>query len=127
VEVNLFWELAAIHGNGRVEGATIFENRSGAKREMDVDQIIFSLGFHADIGPIRNWGLELEGNAIRVNGRMETNLPGVYAAGDIAAYDGKLKLIATGTGEAAVAVNYAKTFIDPRARAFPGHSSAQER
>lgn len=127
VEVNLFWELSAIHGNGRVEGATIFENRSGARRELDVDHIIFSLGFHADIGPIRNWGLELEGSAIRVNGRMETNLPGVYAAGDIAAYDGKLKLIATGTGEAAVAVNFAKTYIDPKARAFPGHSSAQER
>jgi thioredoxin reductase len=127
VEVNLFWELAAIHGNGHVEGATIRENRSGAKRDLELDEIIFSLGFHADIGPIRNWGLELEGNAIRVNGRMETNLPGVYAAGDVAAYDGKLKLIATGTGEAAIAVNFAKTFIDPRARAFPGHSSAQDK
>jgi thioredoxin reductase (NADPH) len=127
VEVNLFWELAAIHGNGRVRGATIFENRSGTRRDLELDEIIFSLGFHADIGPIRNWGVELEGNAIKVNGRMETNLPGVYAAGDIVTYDGKLKLIATGTGEAAIAVNYAKTFIDPKARAFPGHSSAQER
>jgi thioredoxin reductase (NADPH) len=127
VEVNLFWELAAIHGNGHVSGATIFENRSGARRDLEVDEIIFSLGFSADIGPIRHWGLELEGNAIKVNGRMETNLPGVYAAGDIVTYDGKLKLIATGTGEVAIAVNYAKTFIDPKARAFPGHSSAQER
>lgn len=123
VEVNLFWELAAIHGNGQVEAVTIFENRSGVRRDMPVDEIIFSLGFQADIGPIRNWGLELEGNAIKVNSRMETNLPGVYAAGDVCTYDGKLKLIATGTGEVAIAVNHAKTFIDPKARAFPGHST----
>jgi thioredoxin reductase (NADPH) len=57
---------------------------------------------------------------------METNLPGVYAAGDVATFDGKLKLIATGTGEAAIAANHAKTYIDPRSRAFPGHSSEQK-
>jgi thioredoxin reductase (NADPH) len=123
VDVLLFWELQAVHGRDRVEGATIFDNRSGETMELEVDAIIFSLGFVADIGPIRNWSLELEGNAIVVNSRMETNLPGVYAAGDIATYPGKLKLIATGVGEVAIAVNHAKTFIDPRARAFPGHST----
>jgi thioredoxin reductase (NADPH) len=123
VEVCLFWELAAIHGDGRIEGVTLCENRSGARRHLPVDEIIFSLGFHADVGPIRNWGLELQGSAIQVNSRMETNLPGVYAAGDVVTYDGKLKLIATGVGEVAIAVNHAKTFIDPSARAFPGHSS----
>ena len=61
-----------------------------------------------------------------MNSRMETNLPGVYAAGDVVTYDGKLKLIATGVGEAAIAVNHAKTFIDPKARAFPGHSSEMD-
>ena len=54
---------------------------------------------------------------------METNLPGVFAVGDVAAFDGKLKLIATGFGEAAIAVNFAKTRIDPHAKMFPGHSS----
>jgi thioredoxin reductase (NADPH) len=54
---------------------------------------------------------------------METSLPAVYAAGDIASFPGKLKLIATGVGEICVAVNYAKTRIDPSAKAFPGHSS----
>lgn len=122
-DVCLFWELEAIHGNDRVEGVTIFDNRSRETRTLPVDAIIFSLGFVADIGPIRQWGLELEGGAIKVNSRMETNLPGIYAAGDIITYDGKLKLIATGVGEVTVAVNHAKTFIDPRARAFPGHSS----
>ena len=54
---------------------------------------------------------------------METNLPGVYSAGDVCTYDGKLKLIATGVGEVCIAVNFAKTFVDPSAKLFPGHSS----
>ncbi len=54
---------------------------------------------------------------------METELPGVFAAGDVATFEGKLKLIATGFGEAATAVNVAKTRIDPHAKIFPGHSS----
>jgi ferredoxin/flavodoxin---NADP+ reductase len=122
-DVCLFWELQSIHGTDRVEAATIVENRSGETRTLPVDAIIFSLGFVADIGPIRQWGLELAGGTIKVNSRMETNLPGIYAAGDVVTYDGKLKLIATGVGEAAIAVNHAKTYIDPHARAFPGHSS----
>jgi thioredoxin reductase (NADPH) len=54
---------------------------------------------------------------------MQTNLPGVYAIGDITSYEGKIKLIATATAEAAIAVNYAKNQLDPRARVYPGHSS----
>ncbi|MEO0248968.1 MAG: ferredoxin--NADP(+) reductase, partial [candidate division WOR-3 bacterium] len=54
---------------------------------------------------------------------METNLPGVYAAGDVCTYEGKLKLIATGVGEVCIAVNYAKHRIDPSAKVFPGHST----
>jgi len=54
---------------------------------------------------------------------METNIPGIYAAGDIAGYFGKLKLISTGFGEAAIAVNSAKNYIDPSSKFFPGHSS----
>jgi thioredoxin reductase len=123
-EVNLFWEVKTLHvAAGDLRGVTIFHNKTGEERDLKVDAIILSLGFIADLGPIRQWGLEMEGSGIKVNSRMETNLPGVYAAGDVATFDGKLKLIATGTGEVAVAVNYAKTFIDPTARAFPGHSS----
>ncbi len=62
-------------------------------------------------------------NAIQVNEKMETNLPGIYAAGDIASHPAKLKLIATGAAEAATAVNFAVTFLNPTAKAFPGHSS----
>lgn len=123
VEVNLFWEVGRIDGEDHVSGVEIHSNRSDERRTVPITDIILSLGFHADLGPIKTWGLEMDHGSIRVNSRMETNLPGVYAAGDVTTYDGKLKLIATGTGEAAVAVNHAKTFIDPKSRAFPGHSS----
>lgn len=123
VDVNLFWEIGEIRGDGRIQGVQIYHNKSQERRDMEIDAVITALGFHADIGPIKNWGLELQGGSIAVNSRMETNLPGVYGAGDIVTYDGKLKLIATGVGEAATAINHAKTYIDPTVRAFPGHSS----
>lgn len=123
VEVLVFWEVAELQGEDYVDRALIFNNKTEERREIEVDEVILALGFHADIGPIRNWGLEVEKGSIVVNSRMETNLPGIYAAGDVATYDGKLKLIATGVGEVAIAINHAKTFIDPSARAFPGHSS----
>lgn len=127
VEVNLFWECAEVQGEDGISTVCIASNKDEERRNLDCTQIITALGFHADIGPIKNWGLELQGGAIKVNSRMETNLPGVYGCGDIVTYDGKLKLIATGVGEAAIAVNHAKTFIDPAARAFPGHSSEQSK
>jgi thioredoxin reductase (NADPH) len=65
----------------------------------------------------------LEGHAIRVDSMMQTSRPGIFAAGDIATYTGKLKLIATGFGEACIAVNFAKHYLDPTASIFPGHSS----
>jgi thioredoxin reductase (NADPH) len=123
VQVRTFWELKAVHGEGRLEAITIFDNRSGEEEIVPCDHLLLNLGFLTNLGPIKEWGLEIEKNAIRVSTTMMTNLPGVYAAGDICTYPGKLKLIATGMGEAGTAANFAKTFIDPNAKAFPGHSS----
>ena len=123
VEVRLFHELKAVHGDDRLEGVTILENRTKAESVHRLDALLLNLGFLANLGPIQAWGLHIDGNAIRVNSTMQTNLPGIYAAGDIVDYPGKLKLISTGMGEIAVAVNYAKHEIDPDARVFPGHSS----
>jgi thioredoxin reductase (NADPH) len=67
----------------------------------------------------------MQGNSIKVNERMETNIPGVFAVGDVCSHGAKLKLIATGVGEAAIAANFAKVSIDPSARAFPGHSTSK--
>jgi thioredoxin reductase (NADPH) len=124
VEIKVFYELRSIEGeNGRVRRATIYDNRTNVDETIDVDHVLVNIGFASSLGPIRNWGLELEKGAIKVDSTMRTNRPGIYAAGDICTYVGKLKLIATGFGEAAIAVNFAKTFIDPAAKAFPGHSS----
>jgi thioredoxin reductase (NADPH) len=123
VEVKVFYELKAIRGEERAESVVIFDNRTREEEERSIDALLLNIGFLANLGPIKNWGLTIEGNGIRVNSQMETNIPGVYAAGDIADYLGKLKLIATGVGEAAVAVNNAKHYIDPSAKIFPGHSS----
>ncbi|MGH8063737.1 MAG: NAD(P)/FAD-dependent oxidoreductase [Candidatus Entotheonellia bacterium] len=123
VKVKCFYELKTVHGGDYLEGATIFHNKTGEETYSKVDALILSLGFLADLGPVKKWGLTVENNAIKVNERMETNLPGVYAAGDAVTHPGKLKLITTGQGEAAIAVNFASTYINPDSNAFPGHSS----
>ncbi len=122
-EVLLFHELEALHGDDHVEGATVFHNRTGKETTLDIDAVVMGLGFVANLGPIKEWGLEIIKNSILVDGAMQTNLPAVYAVGDITTYEGKLKLIATATAEAAVAVNYAKNYLDPSSRVFPGHST----
>lgn len=121
------YELKALYGDERVEAATIFDNRSGEETTLDVDAVVLGLGFLANLGPIKEWGLEIVRNSIVVDNSMTTNLPGVYAVGDITTYDGKLKLIATATAEAAIAVNYAKNYIDPKAKVSPGHSSDRDK
>ncbi len=121
-----YHELEALHGNARIEAATVFDNRTGEEVTLQVDAIVLGLGFLANLGPIKQWGLDIDRNSIRVDSTFQTNLPGVYAVGDIATYEGKLKLIATATAEAAVAVNYAKHYVDPSAKVVPGHSSERD-
>ncbi len=95
-----------------------------AEETVEVDAVICNYGFVSSLGPIKEWGLEISKNTIVVNSKMETNIPGIYAAGDICTYEGKVKLIACGFGEAPTAVNNAKTYIDPKAKAQPLHSSS---
>jgi len=85
-----------------------------------------NVGFKAALGPILEWGLELADHRhVRVNAEMATNLPGVFAAGDLVQMDGvePLPLIVTGFAQAAVAANGARHYLDPSARLMPGHSS----
>jgi thioredoxin reductase (NADPH) len=108
---------------GCVRAATLYHNDTGEERTLEVEAVIALLGFKPDLGPIARWGLELERNSIQVSPLMETNIPGVYGAGDVVHYPGKLELIATGYGEAAIAVNNAVRFLNPKARVNPGHST----
>ena len=123
VDVKTFHELKQVNGTEKLEGAVIFDNRTKAEETIQVDAILINIGFSINLGFLKAWGLTLQNNAIVVNEKMETNLDGVYAVGDICTHAAKLKLIATGVGEAAIAVNFAATKINPSAKAFPGHSS----
>ena len=123
IEILTPYEVRAVNGTDRIESVVVYHNKTQAEREIKVDYVLANLGFKADIGPIREWGLNLEKRGILVNGRMETNLPGVYGAGDIVVEEVKMNLIATSYGQAALAVNVAKNYIDPKAGIFPGHSS----
>ncbi|WP_087972715.1 NAD(P)/FAD-dependent oxidoreductase [Oceanobacillus rekensis] len=103
----------------------VFEEVKGERKmELEVDDVICNYGFISSLGPIKDWDLNIEKNSIVVNTKMETNIPGIYAAGDICTYEGKVKLIVTGFGEGPTAVNNAKNYIDPKARIQPKHSTA---
>jgi ferredoxin/flavodoxin---NADP+ reductase len=123
VEIRVFHEVEAIRGNGVVEEVTLVDNRTEDRLTMEADAVLTFLGFKPDLGPIQRWGLEIRKNRILVDSLMRTNLPGVFAAGDVVDYEGKLDLIATGFAEAAVAVNNAVHHVDPKARVNPGHST----
>lgn len=121
------WEVVTeLLGEDRLTGVNVLNKQTNELSELSCDYCVVNIGFKTALGPLKNWGLDLAGNKIKANPRMETNLPGVYAAGDICTHEAKLDLIATGVGEVCTAVNFAKTFIDPTARAFPGHSSDME-
>jgi ferredoxin/flavodoxin---NADP+ reductase len=115
-------EVTKILGDGRVNGAEITMKGDGAE-VVPADTVVAALGFTADLGTIADWGLELDRRHIKVDSTMATNRPRIFAAGDITEYPGKVRLIATGFGEAATAVNNAAVAIDPAAHLFPGHSS----
>lgn len=91
--------------------------------EIEADVVLPMLGFVSDMGCINDWGLQIAKDEISVNSQMETGRPGIYAAGDVTTYPGKLKLIAVGFGEAATAVNQAVHWIYPEKKVNPGHSS----
>ena len=124
IEIKVFYELKQILGNGKLESAVIFDNRTGKEETIPVDAILLNIGFVINLDFLKSWGLDMEGNTIKVSEKMETNLPGIYAAGDICTHAAKLKLITTAAAEAATAVNFAAVYINPAAKAFPGHSSS---
>jgi ferredoxin/flavodoxin---NADP+ reductase len=102
-------EVREIRGNGLLESVTVENTSTGEAFEVECEALITLLGFHSHLGSIADWGLELHGKRqISVNpANMETSLPGVYGAGDVAGYEGKITLISIGFGEAAIAANQA--------------------
>ena len=123
VRVMTFTEVANIRGQDGVESVTVFNNQTDERETLKVQAVVAALGFKSDLGPLKSWDIEIDGRHVHVDTRMETNVDGVFAAGDITEYGGKVRLISVGFGEAATAVNNAAVHIDPEARVFPGHSS----
>ena len=129
VEVKTFFELKTVGGTGKVQTATIFDNRTKEETVIPVDAVVLTLGFNVDLGPIKEWGMDMVGTRyIKVNRRQETSIPGVYAAGDISAEEGfePLNLIVTGFAQACTAVNFMYQYLNPGTKAFPGHSSEKK-
>ena len=102
-------EVRAVHGDGHISAVTVENTESGETEEVECDALITLLGFHSHLGAIAEWGLELEGKRqIKIDPMTcATNLPRVFAAGDVAGYPGKITLITVGMGEAAIAANNA--------------------
>jgi ferredoxin/flavodoxin---NADP+ reductase len=124
VQVLTHTEVARIIGDDQgIKAVEIFDNQTDERQIIEVQAVVAALGFTADLGPLKQWGLKQDKRQIVVETNMATNLPRVFAAGDITEYPGKVKLISVGFGEAATAVNNAATVIDPDAKLFPGHSS----
>jgi thioredoxin reductase (NADPH) len=124
--LHTFHELAdiiAADGGERFSHIILKDIKAKSTREVEADVVLPMLGFVSDLGPLGTWGLTLDKDEIVVNTQMETGRPGIYAAGDITTYRGKLKLIASGFSEAAIAVNQAVHWVYPEKKVTPGHSS----
>jgi thioredoxin reductase (NADPH) len=87
--------------------------RSGKETVVEADRLLILIGFKSDLGPLSGWDLELCENALVVDTHMKTSVDGLYAAGDIASYPGKLKVIQTGLSEATMAVRHSMSYIKP--------------
>jgi thioredoxin reductase len=118
-------QVVGLGGDGRVSEVSVRDVKTKQVSVLPAQSVVAALGFSADIAPLEGWGLDVVERHIVVDTRMATNLPRVYAAGDITEYPGKARLISVGFGEAATAVCNAATIIDPEATVFPGHSTEQ--
>ncbi|MGI8522446.1 MAG: NAD(P)/FAD-dependent oxidoreductase [Nocardioides sp.] len=124
VEVITDAQVVALEGGDFIEKAHVEVKGADGPRPMACQHVVAALGFTANLGPLREWGVELHDNRhLVVDTTMATHVAGVYAAGDIIDYLGKVRLISVGFGEVATAVNNAAVHIDPNAQLFPGHST----
>ncbi|MFN8513088.1 MAG: NAD(P)/FAD-dependent oxidoreductase [Thermomicrobiales bacterium] len=125
VDVHTYCEGAALHGeNGKLRAVTFRHNKTKEETTVEVDAMIMSIGFVADLGPLKTWGLDIQKNQIAADPlTMATNIEGIWAAGDIVTHPTKFKLIATGFHEAITAVNHAVHYLNPKMRLAGAHST----
>ena len=123
VDVRTPYQIREVSGERSIESVTIFHSETEEEVEVPCDAILLQLGFKTALGPLKAWPLDVEKGAIKVDSLMRTSMDGVWAAGDITTFDGKLKLIATGFAEAAVAVAQAVHHIRPETKIQPKYST----
>jgi thioredoxin reductase (NADPH) len=124
VDVKTPYQVKDVSGNGQVERITIFHSENEDEiHELDCDAVLLQLGFKTALGPLKKWPLEVEKGSIKVDSLMRTSMEAVWAAGDITIFDGKLKLIATGFAESAIAVAQAVHHIRPDTKIQPKYST----
>jgi thioredoxin reductase (NADPH) len=112
-------EIVDVNGNGKLDSVLIRKNNNPEEDfSLETDYFIPLFGLTPKLGPIANWGLEIEKNAIKVDNALDyqTNIPGIYAIGDVNTYPGKLKLILCGFHEATLMCQSAYQRIHPDKR-----------
>jgi thioredoxin reductase (NADPH) len=124
IEVKTPYIPSELIGTDQITQIVLEHTKTQQIEVIDIDDLIVNYGFVSSLGPIKEWGLNIAKNAIVVNSKQETNIPGIYSAGDICTYEGKVKLIASGFGEGPTAVNNAKAYLDPKAKLQPLHSTS---
>ncbi|MEA2428703.1 MAG: ferredoxin/flavodoxin---NADP+ reductase [Thermoleophilaceae bacterium] len=124
VDLRVPYQLKDVSGDGAIERVTLFNSQDEDDVvEIGADAVLVQLGFKTALGPLANWPLDVDRGSIVVDRVMKTSMDRVWAAGDITTFDGKLKLIATGFGEAAIAVAQAVHEIRPETRLQPAYST----
>lgn len=116
-------ELVGLEGEPALQRAVLLDRRDGRRETIAVDAVVPCYGYTASAEGLRRFGLALEGDAAVVDSRMATSCRHVWAAGDGAAYPGKVRVLAADFGEACTAVNNIAAEIIPGASVFPGYSS----
>ncbi|MFN8175575.1 MAG: NAD(P)/FAD-dependent oxidoreductase [Solirubrobacteraceae bacterium] len=124
VDLRIPFQIREIAGNGAIERVRLFHSADEQQEhELEIDAVLLQLGFKTALGPLKDWGFEVVKGAIAVDPLMRTSLENVWACGDITTFDGKLKLIATGFAEAAIAVAQAVHSIRPDMKIQPKYST----
>jgi thioredoxin reductase len=124
VSLKVPYVIREVSGNGAVEAVEIHHTgEDGVVERVECDAVLLQLGFVTKLGPLKEWGFDIDKGALKVDGLMKTNLDRIWAAGDITTFDGKLKLIATGFAEAAIAVAQAVHHIRPDTKLQPAYST----
>ena len=124
VQVKTPYGIKEVLGDGEKIQEVVIVGKDKTEEKIAADHVLVNYGNVASLGPLKEWGLEMEKNSVVVNEKMETSVEGIYAAGDVCTHDGKVKLIAVGFGEVPIAISHIKAFIDPKARVQPKHSTS---